>query len=126
MVVPLDVIRFMVNIAQNTGNASGENAKLVETIAAWLEARTATVPHEYDKLLGKYVMKPVRKLLLLSFTGIGFIYARRKLKHWLASDTHPEYSKDMRRTLGFLFALTRESARFATDGKDPPPASVRR
>lgn len=126
LVVPLDVILFMVNIARNTGRASGENAELVETIAAWLEARTATVPREYDKLLGKYVTKPIWRLVLLSFTGIGFIYARRKIRHWLASDTHPEYSKDMRRTLWFLFALTRGSARFATDGKGPPPAPAQR
>ena len=115
LVVPLDVILFMVNIARNTGSASSENAELVETIAVWLEARTATRPSAYYKLLHKYVTRPIWKLIFLSFTGIGLIYSRRKIKHWLASDTHPKYSKDMGSTLRLLFAMTRVPARPISD-----------
>ena len=117
LVVPLDVILFMVNIARNMGSASSENAELVETIAVWLEARTATGPPEYYKLLHKYITKPIWKLILLSLTGIGFIYSRRKIRHWLASDTHPEYSKDIHSTLRFFFALMRMSTRSIADGR---------
>ena len=118
LVVPLDVILFMVNIARNTGSAGSENAELVETIAVWLEARTATSTPEYYKLLRKYVTRPIWGLVLLSFTGIGLIYSRRKIRHWLASDTHPEHSKDIRSTLRFPFALTRVSAQPIADDAD--------
>ena len=117
LVVPLDVILFMVNIARNMGSASSENAELVKTIAVWLEERTATGPPEYYKLLDKYINKPIWKLILLSLTGIGFIYSRRKIRHWLASDTHPEYSKDIYSTLRFLFSLTRISTQTIADDR---------
>ena len=107
LAVPLDAIRFMVRIAENTGSAAGENEELVEEIAAWLEARTATTSSEYNKLLRKYVMTPIWGLALLSLTGIGYIYARRRLRQWLASDTHPEYRKYTSRTIVFLFALVK-------------------
>lgn len=107
LAVPLDAIRFMVRIAENTGSAASENEELVKEIAAWLEARTASTSGEYNKLLNKYVMKPLWGLALLSLTGIGYIYARRRLRQWLASDTHPEYREYTSRTVGFLFALVK-------------------
>lgn len=107
LAVPLDAIRFMVRMAENTGSAASENEELVKEIAAWPEARTATASSEYYKLLRKYVVKPIWGLVLLSLTGICFIYARRRLRQWLASDTHPEYREYTSRTVGFLFALVR-------------------
>lgn len=105
LAVPLDVIRFMVKIAENMGCATSENAELVKDIAGWLDARTATVPSEYNELLRKYVMGPILRMALISLTGIGYFYARYRLRQWLASDMHPEYSKYTPRTVSFLFSL---------------------
>lgn len=99
----------MVNIAQNMGNTDDENANLVEDIAIWLQARTTTVPNEYGKLFNKYITKPVQKLQQMSKTEDGANRATRKIRYWLASDTHPEYSEGETKTMGLLFAMIRSN-----------------
>ena len=107
LAVPLDTIQFMVKVAENAGSTAGENEELVKDIVVWLEARTTTASGEYNKLLRKYVARPIWGLVLLSLTGIGYIYAKRRLRQWLASDTHPEYREYTSRTISFLFTLTK-------------------
>ena len=114
MVVPLNTIRFMVDIAQSTSRTSEEVDELIVNIATWLEERTATNRGDYNDLLAKYINKPVQKLFLLSLTGVGIIYVGRKIKYWFATDTHPEYAKSIRQTMSFLLGLTRNSARAAS------------
>ena len=114
MVVPLDTIRFMVDIAQSTSRTSEEVDGLIINIATWLEKRTATNQSDYTDLVSKYIAKPVRKLFLLSLTGVGLIYVGHKIKHWFATDTHPEYAKNIWQTMSFLLELTRNSARAAS------------
>lgn len=106
LVTPLDTIRFMVGVAGNEGRTSEEIAELVEQMAMWLEERTATTSAGHKALAHKYMAKPARKLFLASLTIVGMIYAHRRLKYWLASDTHPQYAKDKWRTVAFLFGLT--------------------
>ena len=113
MIVPLDTIRFMVSIADNRGSTEEEVGELNSNIAAWLEARTAKTETEYQNLFIKYLTKPIRNLFLISLTGVGIIYARRKLRRWLASDMHPEYAANMGKTISFLFSLTLETGRMA-------------
>lgn len=113
MVVPLDTIRFMVSIADNTENTEEDIKELHDNIAAWLKARTAKTGSEYQSLIDKYLKKPVRKLLLISLTGIGIIYVRRKLRRWMASDMHPEYARDMGKTVEFLSRVRLNTIRMA-------------
>lgn len=109
MVVPLDVVRFMVDVAQYKADTEEEIDRLVNRIAAWLEIRTATDDKEYDAKYAKYITNPVRKMILLMFTGVGVLYAGWKLNQWLASDTHPEYAKNIRQTWTFLFIMMRHA-----------------
>ena len=106
LVTPLDTIRFMVDVAKNGGRTGEEITELVEYMAAWLEERTATTSTSHKALAHKYMIKPARRLLLVSLTIVGMLYAHYKLKYWLASDTHPQYAKDKWRTMTFLFGLT--------------------
>ena len=110
LVTPLDVIRFMVGVAKNEGNTNKEVSHLTEYVASWLEERTATTRASHKALAHKYLTAPARKLFLISLTGVGIIYTHRKLKYWLASDTHPHYAKDKLQTMTFLLGLT-----FGTD-----------
>ncbi len=111
IVVPPNTIRFMVDVAQNLDRTQEENAALINYMAKWLEKRTARTIGEYERLLNKYIVRPAWALRLLSLTGFGLIYVNRKVRHWIASDTHPEYAKDMRQTMGFLRALTQVSGK---------------
>lgn len=106
LVTPLDTIRFMVDVAKNVGRTGEEITELLEYMARWLEERTATTPTYHKALVHKCIVKPVRKLFLISLTIVGILYTRRKLKYWLASDTHPQYTKDGWRTMVYLLGLT--------------------
>ena len=106
LVTPLDTIRFMVGVAESEGRTGGEIAELTEQMASWLEARTATTSTGHKALVCKYLTTPARKMFLISLTIVGIIYTHRKLKYWLASDTHPQYAKDKWQTVTFLLDLT--------------------
>ena len=111
MVMPLDVVRFMVDVAQNDARTDEAVDELINRMAEWLKKRTATDYDEYNDLAYKYIGKPVWKMLLLSFTGVGIIYVRRKFRHWLASDMHPEYDKNSWQTVLFLLGMVRRTGK---------------
>lgn len=106
MVVPLDTIRFMVNVAESGARADDEVDRLVSDIAAWLEKRTATNDRKYRRTHFRYIVMPILALSLLAITGIGLIYVTRKMGHWFAFDTHPEYAKNSSETVKFLTGMT--------------------
>lgn len=114
MVVPLDAVRFMVEVAQDEARADGEIDQLIDRIAAWLQERTSSDRTEYKSMLKKHVDYPALKLFLLMFTGIGLIYAVRKIRYWFATDTHPEYAKNPLEIMKFLLDMTNTSTRMAT------------
>lgn len=113
MVVPLDAVRFMVDVAQNEARANDEIDELIERIAAWLQERTSSNSQEYKCILKKYVGRPALKLFLLSLTGIGLIYVGRKIRYWFALDMHPEYAKNLLEIIKFLLDMTNTSTRMA-------------
>lgn len=115
MVTPLDAVRFMVGVAQNKSRTDGEIDTLINDIAAWLQSRTATSKKGYDLIEQRYVSRPARNMLLLLFTGVGIIYARRKIRYWLAADTHPEYAKNAQETISFLLGMTRRTSKLVKE-----------
>lgn len=111
MVVPPNTIRFMAGVAQNLSQTQPENAALANRVAKWLEDRTARTSDEYERLLTKHIVRPIRTLRLIAYTGVGILYVYYKLRLWLAADTHPEYLKNIWQTIGFLRALTSVSGK---------------
>lgn len=113
MIVPLDAVRFMVEVARSEASTDSEINELINKIAAWLEERTATNSQESHTILRKYVTYPMWKLALLSLTGVGLVYVNRKIKQWFASDTHPEYAKNLPQTIKFLLSMSLYSIRMS-------------
>lgn len=111
MVVPPNTIQFMAGVAQNLSQTQPENATLTNQVAQWLEGRTARTSSEYERLLTKHIVRPLRRLRLIACTGVGIFYVYYKLRLWLAADTHPEYLKDIRQTMKFLRVLTSVSGK---------------
>lgn len=105
MVVPMNVNRFMVDIARNTSYHSEDNTVLLENIAKWIAKLTTTTTACYTWQWYIYAVFPVIGIAFLMFTKIGAPYARRKIRYWLATDVRPEYDKDLQGTLGFIFRL---------------------
>ena len=111
MVVPLDAVRFMVGVAKDEANTEDEIDGLIDRISVWLERRSTADKEQVGTITRKYVEKPLWKMLLLSFTGIGLIYVGRKTREWFAIDMHPDYAKSAPDTLRFILGITFGSVR---------------
>lgn len=114
MVVPIDIVRFMVEVANEDASTEECIDVLICRIARWLEERSAVNLTELDAKTSKYVNKPLRKVKLLVLTGVGIIFAARMLRKWLALDMHPEYAKGGYGILGLVLSLasySKETAR---------------
>lgn len=106
VVIPLDVNRFMVRIAQNLSYNNDENANLINSIVKWITKRTATTPRGYKLRWIRYILIPETYISLLLRSRIRVSYARRKINYWLATDMRPEY-KGILNTLTFIKGLNR-------------------
>ena len=114
MVVPMDVVRFMIEVADDDANTEDCIDALICKISRWLEERSAVDEAGFDTKLSLYVTRPVWKVVLLTLSGIGIIFARRMLRKWLAIDTHPEYTRgghDMIRLILFLVSRNKRASR---------------
>jgi death-on-curing protein len=109
LVIPLDTVRFLVNVAQNPANTEEEIDGLIIKIANWLEKRTGKSKEAHDKNIKKYVLNPLLGLLVISLTGIGLFYTSRKLDEWFSTKMHPEYKKDMNEIIKFLINTINDS-----------------
>jgi death-on-curing protein len=109
LVIPLDTVRFLVNVAQNPANTEEEIDGLIIKIANWLEERTGKSKEAHDKNIKKYVLNPLLGLLVISLTGIGLFYTSRKLDEWFSTKMHPEYKKDMNEIIKFLINTINDS-----------------
>jgi death-on-curing protein len=111
MAVPLDVVRFMVGVARNESNTEDEIDDLIDRISIWLERRSTADSKQVNAKTWEYVEKPLWKMALLLFTGIGIIYVRRKFREWFVMDTHPDYAKSAQETMQFILGMTFGSVR---------------
>lgn len=111
MVVPLDVVRFMVGVAKDEANTEDEIDDLIDRISVWIERRSTADREQVGAITWKYIEKPLWKMVLLSFTGIGAIYFKRKIRKWFAIDTHPDYAKSAPETLRFILDMAFGSVR---------------
>ena len=113
MVVPIDVVRFLIEVANDDASTEDCIDALICKISRWLEERSAADAAEFDAKLSQYVTKPLWKLVLLSLTGIGLVYARRMIHKWLAIDTHPEYTKGGHNVIQLILLLASSNKRAA-------------
>ena len=105
IVVPLNSVEFMVGIANSEARTDEEIDSLIDGMASWIEARTATNAKEFDKITRRYVPWPTWKMVLLACTGLGLIYVMKTFRRWFALDMHPEYAKDMKSTMKLMFGI---------------------
>jgi len=94
LVVPIDVVRFMIKIADDDARDEECIDALICEISCWLEARSAVREAEFNTKMSRYVTKPLWKAIFLTFSVVGIIFARRMFRRWLALDTHSEYVKN--------------------------------
>ena len=109
LVIPLNVVEFLVNVSQNKAETEEEIDKLIEEISQWLEERTATNKKEFKKKNNKYVIMPLLGLFLLLFTGVGIFYVSRKIDQWFATKYHPEYKKNIAEMMKFIVSTLDDS-----------------
>ncbi|QLH09479.1 type II toxin-antitoxin system death-on-curing family toxin [Candidatus Nitrosotenuis sp. DW1] len=102
LVIPLNTVKFTVNIAKNKAQSEKEINKLVDEIAKWLELRCSSNKDDYNKKLVRYVTLPIIGLVAISLTGIGLFIVAKILDEWFAVKMHPEYKKNPKEIMGFL------------------------
>ena len=117
LVVPLNTVEFLVKVAQNSSKTEKEIDELIKEIAIWLQQRTATNNDEFIQIHKKYMKKPLKKLILISFTGIGLLYARYLLNKWFATKFHPEYKQDFGKIINFLLTTLSDTTKAIKDVK---------
>lgn len=109
LVIPMNAVKFTVDIAKNKSQSEEEIDKLVDHIAQWLEQRCALNKKEYNKKLIKYVTLPLIGLIGVAFTGVGLFLVGKILGYWFAVKMHPEYKKNPKEMLGFLLSKVDDS-----------------
>lgn len=103
LVVPLNTVEFLVRVAQDMSKTEEDVDKLISEIAQWIEKRTAKNRNEIIQINKKFVQNPLRRLLVISFTGIGLFYVNHQINKWFATKHHPEYKQSFGRITKFLF-----------------------
>jgi death-on-curing protein len=102
LAIPLDAVRFTVEIAENTNQEPEATASLVQEIANWLEMRTGKNSIEFSAKALKFVIFPIFKFLLLNTFGFKKRVAQQVI-YWFAIDKNKEYAKELDRISSFLF-----------------------
>ena len=97
LVLPLDTVKFLVNVAMEEGSTEAEIDKLIDRIATWLEEHTATSKESHMEKVREIVLEPVEDLKKLDDAD-----ARRLLADWFALDFHPEYEEYVTEFIAFL------------------------
>ena len=119
MVVPIDVVRFMIEIADDDASTEDCIDALICRIARWLEERSAMDVPEFDAKLSRYVNKPLLRAILLSLAGFGILRARKMFRKWFALDMPSDRAKnDPASTLRLIFKLILHNQRAVRD-RDP-------
>ncbi len=106
LVLPLDTVRFLVDVAREEGGTEGEVDALIDRVAIWLEERTATDKESYIEKMEEYVIKPVHDL-----ENLGEVHAKRALDDWFAVDFHPDYEAEITDIAQFLARTLTDSAK---------------
>ena len=106
LALPLDTVRFLVNVAREEGGTEDEVDALIDRIAVWLEERTATDRESYIEKMEEYVITPVHDL-----ENLEPAHAKRILDDWLAVDFHPEYEVEITDIAQFLARTLTDSAK---------------
>lgn len=109
LIIPLNVVEYLVKIAQDERETEEEIDELIDEIAKWLEKRTARNADELAKLSSRLVNRPILKLLVIACTGVGLIYVNHILNKWFATKYHPEYKQQMGSILRFLIGTIKDS-----------------
>lgn len=101
LAIPLDAVRFTVDIAENTCQDQEYNMFLIQHIAEWLQQRSGKDYGSFALKALRYVVLPVVKLMFLE--KIGFKkHVGKKLDYWFAVDMNQEYKKEMSNITKFL------------------------
>lgn len=101
LAIPLDAVRFTVDIAENTCQDTEYNMFLVHHIADWLRQRSGRGYTSFTLKAFRYVILPVIKLMFLEKIGMKK-YVINKLHFWFAVDMNQEYKKEMSNIAKFL------------------------
>ena len=109
LVIPLNTIEFLVRVARDESETEEEIDALIYEISDWLEDRTATNSKDFVSKSKKYILRPLKILRIISFTGIGLIYAYYALNKWLVTKYHPEYKQKLGSILKFIDGFFEDS-----------------
>ena len=109
LVIPLNTVEFLVKVAQDDSKTEEEIDELIDKIAIWLEERTAKNYEELNEINKKFVRNPVRRLMMISLTGIGLFYVGYLLNKWFATKYHPEYKQNFWKIMKFLLSTLTDS-----------------
>ncbi len=90
LVLPIDVVRYAVQIASNQNNDEESINKLIIEIARWLEKRSATTYLGYVRKALRYTVLPAIGLLIINSVGFRK-YADKKISEWYQLEFHKDY-----------------------------------
>lgn len=110
MIIPPNIIRYMVSIASNESRDEESVNKLIKKIADWLEKRTATNQKEFSKVFTRYLYLPGIVYIGLVKSKIGIPIAMLVFSYWMCTKTHPEYAKGVNETVKWFTDLMKQSA----------------
>lgn len=108
--IPLNAVRFTVQIAKVKKTDAKTNRKLIAKISKWI--RKYTAPKNDQKALSSASKKTIaeyRFLLYLAKSGIMRPIARAAVSRWLAFDIYPQYQAEVEDIIVFLQALISNS-----------------
>lgn len=108
LAIPIDAVRFTVNVASNIENEQEDTQKLVKEIADWLQKYSSREIGEFASKVWQYSLWPTMKLVILDFIGCKKYAKRKKQEYFMIKgheDYEKKYAKEAIQTAGFFFMI---------------------
>jgi len=92
LAIPIDAVRFTVDVASNLDNDSESTEKLIKEISLWLEKYTSTDIGEFAHKVWKYSLWPTIKLSIMEILHFKK-YTEKKKREYFMIKNHEDYEK---------------------------------
>lgn len=108
LAIPIDAVRFTVNVASNTNNDQESTENLINEIANWLRQYSSNDIGEFAKKVWRHSLWPTIKLSVLEFIGFKKYAKRRKQEYFMIKgheDYEKKYAKEALQTADFFIKI---------------------
>lgn len=108
LAIPIDAVRFTVNVSSNTENDTESTDKLIMEIANWLRRYTSDDIGEFGGNVWRYSLWPTIKLSVLEFFRFKKYVEKKKQEYFMIKgheDYDKKYAKEALQTAGFFIMI---------------------